>query len=516
MTHPCAFVFKTLPIPLACTALCLFLTGCMTPARINSEVNQKIQTATQPLAANAITRSNAPMGKLVEVADAKRQVSLDLVNANAHETIKALAQKAGYSLQVLQGVNTAATVSMSTTAGSPVVAIRQVAWMAGLVAVVNPQEKTVTLAQEATVTFRIPAEDIKKGVTTAFNYGGSALGSGSSGGGSSSGGSSASGQSFSPVKSEFTVSGGYGGTAPTAFLTYLQSLAGTNARVQVYLDAGLVTVRGNATALKRVHDFLSRWDVEARRQIEVNARVVEVSLTDEMRHGISWDRVIGAANDSKTLHYGISQASPANPLAATLTLKGATATTVIEALEALTTVEVTSTPHMTIQNNSAGVMFEGSQKPYMPTVTQSVTNTGTGANTSVSGTGAYASDGIQLSVHASILDDDQAVLTVMPTSVTLGDLYSFLDDRVKMYEQTVRTSGQRISIRSDETVVISSNRYVKSTGKTSGLPGLVNMPWIGKATGSNAQNQANRQTLLLLNARILPAVPSNIIYSESL
>jgi type II secretory pathway component GspD/PulD (secretin) len=508
--------FRLHTTALACSALSFLLSACMTPAQISRQVDQKTRDS-GVAAATTVMRSNAPLGRVVEMADTKRQVSLDLVGANAHETIKALANKAGYSLQVLQGVNTAATVSLSITAGSPIAAVRQVAWMAGLVAVVNPQEKTITLAQEATVTFRIPAEDIKKGVSTAFNYGGSPLGSGSSGGGaSSSGGGAAGGQSFSPVKSEFTVSGGYGGTAPAAFLTYLQSMAGSNARVQVYLDAGLVTVRGNATALKRVHDFLAKWDVESRRQIEVNARVVEVSLTDEMRHGISWDRVIGAASDSKTLHYGISQASAANPLAATLTLKGASATSVIEALEALTTVEVTSTPHLTIQNNSSGVMFEGSQKPYMPTVTQSVTNTGTGANTSVSGTGAYASDGIQLSVHASILDDDQAVLTVMPTSVTLGDLVSFLDDRVKMYEQTVRTSGQRISIRSDETVVISSNRYIKSTSKNAGLPGLINLPWVGKATGSNAQTQANRQTLLLLNARILPAEPSNIIYTESL
>ncbi|MBD8051076.1 type II secretion system protein GspD [Limnohabitans radicicola] len=476
---------------------------------MSDQVDTRARAAAQ--SAEPVMRVSAPLGKVVDVLDTKRQVSLDLVNANAHETIKALAHKAGYSVQVLQGVNTGANVTLSITASSPLAAVRQVAWMAGLVAVLNVQDKTVTLAQEATVTYRIPAEDIKKGVSTAFSFGGSPLGaSGSSAGGAAASGG---GQSFSPVKSDFTVTGGYGGSAPTVFHTYLQALAGSNARVQLFLDAGLVTVRGNSTALKRVHDFLAKWDVEARRQIEVNARVVEVSLTDEMRHGISWDRVIGS---NGSLKYGISQSNASSALAATLTFKAASATTVIEALEALTQVEVTSTPHLTIQNNSAGVMFEGTQKPYMPTVTQSVTSTGTGANTSVSGTGAHASDGIQLSVHASILDDEQAVLTVMPTSVTLGDLVSFLDDRVKMYEQTVRTSGQRISIRSDETVVISSNRYVKATGKTSGLPGVVSLPWVGKATGSNAQMQANRQTLLLLNARILPAQPSNIIYAESL
>lgn len=505
---------KTWQAALPSAALCLALSGCMSAPRMSSQVDQKIQAVIQPTAVEAITRSNSPMGRVIEVADTKRQVTLDLINANAYETIKALAFKTGHSLQVLQGVNTSATVSLSTTANSSIAAIRQVAWMAGLVAVFNSQEKTITLAQEATVTFRIPAEDVKKGVSTSFTYGGSALGSGGSGSGSSSSGSagSAQGQSFSPIKADFTVSGGYGGTSTAAFTTYLQNLAGTNAKVQVYLDAGLVTVRGNATALRRVHDFLARWDVESRRQIEVNTRVVEVSLTDEMRHGISWDKVLG----NNSVRYGISQASAASPFAATLTFKGASATTLIEALEALTTVEVTSTPHLTIQNNSAGVIFEGSQKPYISSAQQSTTNTGSGSSVSVSGTGAYASDGIQLSVHASILDDEQAVLTVMPTSVTLGDLVSFLDDRVKMYEQTVRTSGQRISIRSDETVVISSNRYIKSSGKATGLPGLVTMPWIGKATGSNSQTQANRQTLLLLNARILPAEPSNIIYTESL
>jgi type II secretory pathway component GspD/PulD (secretin) len=482
----------------------------MTPQRISDQVDSKARTATKT--AESVTRTTLPMGKPIEVLDTKRQVTLDLINANAHESIKALTQKAGYSLQVLQGVNTSSTISLTANASSPIAAARQIAWMVGLVAVVNERDRTVTLAQEATITFRIHAEDIKRGVTTAFSYGGSPLGAGGTGSSGSGSAGGAGGQTFSPVRSDFTVTGGYGGTAPAVFTTYLQNLAGTNAKVQVFLDAGLVTVRGNSTALKRVHDFLARWDVEARRQIEVNARVVEVSLTNEMRHGISWDSVIG----SSEIKYGISQANPANAMAATLSLKGTSANAVIEALEALTTVEVTSTPHLTIQNNSAGVMFEGSQKPFMPTVTQSVTNTGTGASTSVSGTGAYASDGIQLSVHASILDDEQAVLTVMPTSVTLGDLVSFLDDRVKMYEQTVRTSGQRISIRADETVVISSNRYIKSTGKTSGLPGVVNLPWVGKATGNNAQTQANRQTLLLLNARILPAQPTNIIYSESL
>lgn len=488
-------------------AVSCLLQGCMSPARMSADVDVKARMATS--SADTVTRVNTPLGKYVEILDTKHQVSLDLSNANVHETIKALASKIGYSVQVLQGVNTAATVTLSMTASSALSAVRQIAWMAGLVAVVNDRDRTVTLTQEATVTYRIPAEDVKKGVTTQFSYGGSPLGGGSASSGSSGGAGT---QGFSPVKSDFTVSGAYGGTAPTVFATYLQNLAGTNARVQVYLDAGLVTVRGNGTALKRVHDFLARWDLEARRQIEVNARVVEVSLTDEMRHGISWDRVVGATG----LKYGVTQSNPASPLAATLTLKNTSATAVIEALEALTNVEVTSTPHLTIQNNSAGVMFEGSQKPYVPSVTQSVTGSGASANTSVSGTGAYASDGIQLSVHASILDDEQAVLTVMPTSVTLGDLVSFLDDKVKMYEQTVRTSGQRITIRSDETVVISSNRYVKTTGKTSGLPGVVHLPWVGKATGSNAQTQANRQTLLLLNARILSAQPTNIIYAESL
>jgi len=487
--------------------------GCMSPARLQSNVDTKIQAMTHPAPAQVVTHSSAPMGKSVEVADRSKRVSLDLVAANAHDVIKTLSQKAGYSLQILQGVNANAQVTLTMTAESALAAVRQVAWMAGLAAVVNDREKSITLAQEATVTFRIPAEDIKKGVSTAFNYGGSPLGSGASSGGSSGGSTGGATQGFSPVKAEFTVSGGYGGSAPTAFRDYIQSLAGTNARVQVFLDAGLVSIRANATALKRVHDFLAKWDTEARRQIEVNARVVEVSLTDEMRHGISWDRVLG----SNSFKYGTaSAAATATPMAATLTLKSASATSVIEALEALTTVEVTSTPHLTIQNNSSGVMFEGSQKPYVPSVTQNSTSTGTGATTSVSGTGAYASDGIQLSVHASILDDDQAVLTVMPTSVTLGELQSFLDDRIKMYEQTVRTSGQRISIRSDETVIISSNRYTKSTGKTTGLPGLVTTPWIGKATGNNNQSQSNRQTLLLLNARILPAQPTNIIYTESL
>lgn len=524
MKHLIPSTQLTTAMTLACLAL---MTGCTTPQALQSNVDDRInKLKADPLplkaaASAAVVQTPAslpPVGRSIDVMDERQAVSMQVSNANLYDLASKLTERMGYGLSALSSVDVNKTVTINIKAATPAQALRQLAWQAGYVAVINNQDRSVTLTKEAAMVFKVPSDELKKLLNTTFKYGGSPVGGGSTGGasGSGSGGASGSGgTTFAPVSAEFRVEGNYS-NSPAAFQAFIEELAGSNAKVQVYLEAGLISVRSNGQALKRVHDFLSRYAYDARRQIEVNARVVEVSLSNEFRYGIQWDKVLNAAGTRK---FGLNTRSIVGTSvtpSTSFSFSSESVTSVIEALETLTNVDVTSTPQMVITNNSSGVIFEGTQKPYLPSVTSTTTGSGGTATTSLSGAGAYASDGIQMNIHANILDDENAVLTIVPSAVTLGELKKMLNDQIQMYEQSVRNGGQRISIRSGETVVISGNRYTRGNSVDRGIPGVINTPLLGAVAGGHSKDSAARQTVIIMNARILRPDPMDIVFSESI
>lgn len=509
---------RTAAAATAAAASALVLSGCATSITqmsqsAQSRTAQHIEASTQaqlstPAAAPTPTVRTlthiAPVGKTLDVMDERLAVSLDVQNVPLMGLVDTLASRMGYSASAMSTVDPAKRVSVKFKVATPEQAIRQLAWAAGYVAVINPADKSVTLSNEATMVFRVPADDLQKLINTSFSFGGNPIGGGGGSGGGASGGAN-----FSPVSSDFKVSGTYTNN-PAGFTQFIEDMAGANAQVRVFLEMGMISVRANGQALKRVHDFLGRYAFDARRQVEITAKVVEVTLGNEFRYGIQWDKVV----DSGRLRLGLNglQALGTGNNPASLRFTGTNVTSLVQALESLTDVEVTSTPHLTVSNHSSGVIFEGTQKPYLP----SVTSTTTDGTTTLSGSGAYASDGIQMAVHAKILDDDNAVLTVVPSTVTLGDLKTFLNDQVQMYEQSVRNGGQRIVIRSGETYVISGNRYTRGNNSQQGLPGVVRVPVLGAATSGVTKESQARQTVIIMSARILRPEPMDIVFSESI
>ena len=123
---------------------------------------------------------------------------------------------------------------------------------------------------------------------------------------------------------------------------------------------------------------------------------------------------------------------------------------------------------------------------------------------------------MNLAVHASILDDENAVITLVPSSVSLGSLRKFLNDQVQMYDQAVQNSGQRINVVSGQTVVISGTKSSSNNSSRLGIPGLVEIPGLGAMFAGNTKDVASRESVLIINARILNPTPKDIVFSESI
>lgn len=457
----------------------------------------------------------------VEADDVRDSVNLSVNNTAFFGLIKGLAAKQGYALGVVDGVDTGKRIAVQINGLSTIAAIRQIANLAGYVAVVNHADRTVTIAPQATYTFKLPTALFKK-LAGTFTVGGDPAASGSSsggggaGGGMSGGASSGSGGS-SQIKSSFVITG-ESKNEPKDLEAYFKQLAGTGAQVNIFHLTGMITVRGNAQSLKRVYDFVQNYCQDGMRQVTVAATIVEVGINDEFQYGIKWDKILNAAG-TKSFNYDmtgvntpIAGASPAS-----LNITTASITSVVQALEQFTRIRVANQPTIVTLNHVPATLFNGKQIPYLPSIQNNMSSTGT---TQTSATGAYAPQGVSISVIPDIMDNNLVQLTLLPVTTSVGKFSTFAtgtnQGSIQMPEQSIKQSNMQVMVQNDRTVILGGARSNAASDTNTGLPWLTKLPLIGALAGATDAINGVTESVVLVHTKILPAPRYEPLVAEAL
>jgi uncharacterized membrane protein YgcG len=206
------------------------------------------------------------------------------------------AKKAGYSVVFADNVEAMRKVTVDFNQADPEQAIRQMAFLAGYVAVLDKTNRTFTIADVATITYKLPTSIFQK-LSSEYSVGGnpvaqanSSSGSGSGSSGSSSG-SSSSGSSGSSMQASFTINGKEAANAE-AVRKLIVNIAGKNSEVEVS-EIGIITVRSNAQALRRVDQFLQSYIKDELTEVDIEASIIEVDLTDDFQFSTNLNKALG-------------------------------------------------------------------------------------------------------------------------------------------------------------------------------------------------------------------------------
>lgn len=381
-----------MPFRLTLVALCaLTLVGCasvnsMAPkaaARADATV-KAFEKSASPRA--AVREISAPMSDFTRTVAPriKGDVNLHAAAVPFAPVLAELGKQAGYSVAFADNVDATRKVTVNFNNALTEAAIRTTAFLAGYVAVIDKNQRTVMVSDMATYTYRLPASLFSE-LKAQYNVGGNPANASGSGGGGS-------------LRAEFSVQGREGNTEGdvTKFLT---DIAGRNSEVYVS-QTGHVSVRGSAQSLQRVTDFMKGFAKEAMTQVEIEASVIEVSLSNEFSLGIQWGRVVDLATGSTagTLIGGGASGALLNAARTGATdallssvstngIKGGFSTfrvanssaSLIDALAKFTDVNIVSQPKLLSMNNVPATFFDGTQLPYLGSVQQTASGTAGGA-----------------------------------------------------------------------------------------------------------------------------------------
>ncbi len=186
------------------------------------------------------------------------------------------------------------------------------------------------------------------------------------------------------------------------------------ASVIVNAETGIVTVRATQRQHDRIQEFIDRVINSARRQVMIEATIVEVSLKDGYEQGINWTQL-----SSKGLVEIFS-----NPLSSTVNLKYTKTDgypdALISFLDTFGSTKVLSSPRLSVMNNQTALLKVVENYVYFNVKADTTTTANVGTTTTYTTTPQSVSVGLVVSVTPQISDTDDITLNVRPTITSVA------------------------------------------------------------------------------------------------
>jgi len=311
-----------------------------------------------------------------------------------------------------------------------------------------------------------------------------------------------------------------------------------NRSVVVNPSSGVVLVRALPNELRNVEKYLRATQLVAERQVMLEAKIIDVTLSEDFQSGVNWGAFksgpnsrsgIGVAQPGATLGVGaatqtIGQATSPN-LSVTPGLLGSIAASTLSKgfiglafqtsnfaallnfLETQGSVSVLSSPRIATLNNQKAVLKVGTDELFVTNVTSSTTTTTTGSVSSPSVTLQPYFSGISLDVTPQIDEDGNIILHVHPAVSTVAEKEKVIDlgslgiYRLPLAASSINETDSIVRVQDGNIVAIGGLMRQEQSSDRSQLPGASGA--VANALGQRASALRKRELVILIKPTMI-------------
>ncbi|MEG7564999.1 pilus (MSHA type) biogenesis protein MshL [Vibrio cholerae] len=283
-------------------------------------------------------------------------------------------------------------------------------------------------------------------------------------------------------------------------------------------QAGVLTLRAYPDEIRQVNEFLGISQQRMHRQVILEAKILEVTLSDGYQQGINWSKAFSSNGASYNIGSGtITQDGSGNPITSALpgldaigSLLGGQSNVVISSgsfdavISFMATqgdLNVLSSPRVTASNNQKAVIKVGTDEYYV-TDLSSVVGTGDNAQASPDITLTPFFSGISLDVTPQIDDQGNVLLHVHPAVIEVEQqtkiiTYNSQEITLPLARSSIRESDSVIRAKDGDVVVIGGLMKTNTIERVSKVPFLGDVPGLGNLF-RNISNQTQKTELVIL------------------
>jgi MSHA type pilus biogenesis protein MshL len=272
-------------------------------------------------------------------------------------------------------------------------------------------------------------------------------------------------------------------------------------RLIIDAEAGLVAAYATQREHRQIRQFIGRVLKAARRQVMIEATIVEVALSDGYQQGIDWS---GLVRGGIFTYVG-------NPLRGSVNLtynRNDNPQALVSLLERFGTSRVLSSPRLSVLNNQMALLKVVENYVYFQVRADTTTTANVGTTITYTTTPQTVSVGLVMGVTPQIATDDSVLLNIRPSITSIDreipdpnpDLRRYgIENLVPMIRTREIESVMRIA--NGQTAVLGGLMEDRADYQTQRLPVLGEIPLAGEVL--NNRNNRTRKTELVIFLRPL-------------
>ncbi len=286
-------------------------------------------------------------------------------------------------------------------------------------------------------------------------------------------------------------------------------------------ESGTISVRATSSAHENIQRFVDTVLASARRQVLIEATVVEVTLNDDFQAGVDWSRIavgdgwsvgqqlLGGNTTLGTLP-GLIAAGTDSVVAGTFQSNNSdrNISAAIKALDAFGEVSVMSSPKIMALNNQTSVLKVADNTVYFEVQT---TNSSIVDGVVLSGTTNTTAKtvpvGFVMNVTPFVSENNEVILNIRPTITRIVRFVQDPNPNLTIAnlipEIQVREMESVLRVTSGDTAVLGGLMQDSASSQSTGLPGLHDARGVGLLFGTKVREYDKTELVIFLRPRII-------------
>jgi len=291
-------------------------------------------------------------------------------------------------------------------------------------------------------------------------------------------------------------------------------------------ESGVLSIRATSRQHEKIQEFLDQVLVSAKRQVLIEATIVEVRLSNQYQQGIDWAYLGRGAPSGFRFAQSPQGQLTASPTGSILTGNYNTNTinATLKLLESFGTTRVLSSPRLSVLNNQTAILKVVENLVYF-TLTSNTNQTTNTSNTTFTSTPHVVPVGFVMNITAQVSESDTVTLNLKPT---ISRVSRFVEDPNPVLRNPCLTSGStnvfgigagcsipsitslipQVQTREMESLIRVTNGQIAVMGgliqdevanNEDSIPGANRLPVVGQAFGNH--NRQNIKTELVVFLR---------------
>lgn len=298
----------------------------------------------------------------------------------------------------------------------------------------------------------------------------------------------------------------------------------TDTSIIANAESGTLSIKAPQKKHQEIQTFLDKVLNGAKRQVLIEASIVEVNLSDEYQAGVNWSKLVESGSGGFGFTQSLIGTNLSSAPVSTLTYTGSNPDSLnatVKLLNEFGNAKVLSTPKLMVLNNQTALLKVVDNLIYFTIdveedVQENIINrTFTSEIHSVP-------VGLVMSVTPQISDTDAVTLNVRPTisrvlrfvedpnpALALSDTTSLIP------EISVREMESVMQIHGGDTAIIGGLMQDQHGDDTSGVPGLSKLPWIGGLFSFKDKSYSKSELIIFIRPTIIKQANLNSKELES-